>query len=153
MRFQADAGRPDGPPRRDPALWRWTLFAAAATVALCAALPWLQLRFALLFGEHLGPPGWHSQSGFTCLLTSLFVAVMALAETHTPSSRLAARPGSLLLVSVAAATLLVEWCEGPGSLRGMSATWTVWFYALSIGLPLLLGACALRWAAAHAARR
>lgn len=152
MRFRSDPQRPDDPPRRDPPLWRWTLFLAAATVAVCATLPWLQVRFSRLFGDHVGPPGWHSSTGFTCLMTSLFVTVMALAETHTPSSRVAVRPGSLLLVAVAALMLVPEWFAGPGSLRGVTASWTVWFYLLSLGLPLLLAACAQRWAVAATRR-
>jgi hypothetical protein len=153
MRFRPEPRRPEGAPRREGPLWRWILFAAATTVAVCATLPWLQVRFARLLGDHFGPPGWHSPTGFTCLLTALFVAVMALAETQSPSSRLAARPGSFLLVGVAAVTLLLDWYEGPGSLRGVTAAWTAWFYLSSVSLPLLLIACAQRWAVASPGQR
>jgi hypothetical protein len=152
MLFLPEPRRSGGPPSRDPAFWRWLLFAAAATVAVCATLPWIRIAFPRLFQEHFGPPAWHSSAGFTCLCTSLLVWVMALAETQTSSSRLNVRPGSLMLVVIASLTLLLEWLAGPGSLGGVSARWTGWFYVACAGLPLLLTACVCRCVALRARR-
>jgi hypothetical protein len=107
--------------------------------------PWLRVEFDRLFGHHFGPPGWHSQAGFTCLCTSALVAIMALAESPTHASRDAVRPGSLLLVVIAAVVIACEWLGGPGELRGVSARWTWAFYAALTGATALTAACTLRW--------
>jgi hypothetical protein len=143
---------PDPPPRR-PApsgqapFWRWLLFASAAAAAIGCTLPWVRVRFEGLFGSHLGPPGWHNPAGFTCLCTAALVTVMALAESGSPASQRAARPGSLLLVAISTLTVGLQWCAGPGLLRGVSAMWTACFYLVVASLPLLLAACARRWLA------
>lgn len=106
--------------------------------------PWTVVAFERLWGAHSGPPGWQSSAGFTCLWTSLLVAVMTLAETSTPSSRQAVRPASLLLSVIALSTLLGTALAGPGLLRGVSATWTWCFYVTCVSLPLLALACTCR---------
>ncbi|HEX5050180.1 MAG TPA: hypothetical protein VFZ65_00280 [Planctomycetota bacterium] len=147
MHFLPDPDPPAATPAAEPPFWRWLLFASAAAAAFGATLPWIRVQFERLFGEHQGPPGWHSSAGFTCLCTSLLVVVMALGETGSTRSRQAVRPGSLMLVGVAALALLFEWWNGPGMLRGVSARWTGWFYLACTGLPVLLATCAVRWAA------
>jgi hypothetical protein len=124
------------------------LFGSATAAAAVSMLPWIRVRFESLFGSHLGPPGWHSSAGFTCLCTSALVAVMAMAESGTPLSQRAVRPGSLMLVGISTLVLACEWTAGPGHLRGVSAAWTGWFYVLLASLPILLAACTLRWLAA-----
>lgn len=150
MQFQTTPPRLGPPPTNDHPAWRWLLFASAAAAASCSMLPWIRVRFESLFGSHLGPPGWHSSAGFTCLCTSALVAVMALAESGTPTSQRAVRPGSLMLVAITALVLGCEWTAGPGHVRGVSAAWTGWFYLLLVSVPLLLTACTLRWLAADA---
>ncbi|MEO6598035.1 MAG: hypothetical protein ABIP94_25100 [Planctomycetota bacterium] len=147
MRFLPDPERPVPAPEAERPVWLWMLFASAATAAFGATLPWLRVKFELLFGEHMGPPGWHSSAGFTCLFTCLMVAVMALGETGSATTRQAVRPGSLFLVTVACLALALEWWNGPGTLRGVSAQRTLWFYLACIGVPVLLATCAVRWAA------
>ncbi|MBX3463036.1 MAG: hypothetical protein KF830_07685 [Planctomycetes bacterium] len=135
-------------PRRDEPVWRWLLFASAVAAALGSTLPWVRVRFATLFGDVEGPPGWHSSAGFTCLCSSALVLVMALAESGSPASRLAVRPGSLLLAAITALAVGLEWQAGPGLLRGVSARWTACFYLVVASLPLLVAACGRRWLAA-----
>ncbi len=120
------------------------LFVSAGIAAFAATRPWTRVQFERLFGEHLGPPGWQSTAGFTCLCTSALVAVMALAESNTRSARAAVRPASLLLCSLASAVLLWRWASGPGWLRGVSACWTWAFWLGLVAVPALLAACALR---------
>lgn len=108
--------------------------------------PWLQVRFAQLHDVRhpLGPPAWQSTVGFTCLCTAALVAVMTLGETRTPATQGAVRPASLLLVSVALLSLLVDWQRGPQDLRGVSGAWTWAFYAALVCLPALWIACWMR---------
>lgn len=131
-------------------MWGWLLFASAAAAAACSLLPWIRVRFESLFGSHQGPPGWHTQAGFTCLCTSALVVVMAMAENGTPTSQRAVRPGSLMLVGITTLVLAIEWNDGPGHLRGVTAAWTGWFYVLLATVPLLLTACTRRWLLASA---
>ncbi len=148
MLFLSPARRPGPQPKPDPAFWRWLLFGSAAAAALCSMQPWVRVRFEALFDGHVGPPGWHSSAGFTCLCTSALVTVMAIAESGTPASQHAVRPGSLMLVALTTLVLGFQWCGGPGMLRGVSAHWTVWFYLLLASVPVLLTTCMLRWLAA-----
>lgn len=145
MQFAADPSPPPERPPRDGRGWQLLLFASAAATVLATRWPWVRVKFERLFGNYSGPPAWQSTVGFTCLCTSLMVAVMALAESGTPSSRNAVRPGSLLLACVALMTLVASVLQGPGELRSVSATWTEWFYLAAIGLPLLFAACLQRW--------
>lgn len=135
------------PAGRDHAAWRRVLLVSAALAAFATTRPWVQVQFERLFGMHSGPPGWQSSAGFTCLCSSLLVAIMALAETSSRTTQQAARPASLLLVGISALSLLLEWWDGPGLVRGVSATWTYAFWLLLASLPALLAACAFRWAA------
>lgn len=120
------------------------LFVSAAVVTICTMRPWTMVEFERLWGQLSGPPGWQSSAGFTCLSTSMLVAVMALAETSTPSSRQAVRPASLLLSLIALASMIGSLATGPGMLRGVSATWTLFYYAACAGLAALVVACAHR---------
>lgn len=139
--------RPDLPPPapRDRAVWRWLLLGSAAAALLCALQPWIRVRFDRLFGLAFGPPGWHGTAGFTCLGTSALVIVLALAESGSRSAREATRPGSLLLVAITVVVVAVEWRQGPGTLGGVSASWTVPFHLLLLSLPALLTASVVRW--------
>lgn len=123
------------------------LYASAVGAWLAAMRPWTQIRFALLHdvrGSTLGPPAWQSTVGFTCLCTAALVAVMTLGETRTPATQSAVRPASLVLVSVALLSLLVDWQRGPEDLRGVSAAWTWAFYAALACVPALWLACWMR---------
>lgn len=156
MQFLPDPAPPDPPPSRERRLWTFVLFAAAAATALATRWPWLRVKFEQLFATQghahgLGPPGWQSTAGFTCLCTSLLVAVMALAESGSPTSRQAVRPGSLLVAIIALLTLLFEGLQGPGTLRGVTAAWTGWYYVACVSLPILAGTCLLRWSATRSA--
>jgi len=150
MQFQATPPRPGPAPHGDHPSWLWLLFGSAAAAAICSMLPWIRVRFVGLWGDHVGPPGWHNSAGFTCLCTTALVTVMALAESGTPSSQSAVRPGSLLLVAITTLVLGLEWSGGPGSMRGVTASWTTWFYLLLASVPVLLTVCALRWLATAA---
>ena len=140
---------PNRPPPGDRRWWLPVLFASAIVGAAVTRWPWIQVKFERLFGGHVGPPGWQTTAGFTCLCTSALVAVLALAETRTPSSKQAVRPGSVMLVSLATLALLFDVLSGPGTLRGVSAEWTIQFYIACFALPLLLISCLLRWRAMH----
>lgn len=149
MRFLPDPAPPDPLPRRERRLLTFVLFAAALGTALATRWPWLRVKFERLFTAHgpqgLGPPGWQSTTGFTCLCASLLIAVMALAETGSSTSRQAVRPGSLLVAAIALLTLLFDGLQGPGSLRGVTAAWTGWYYLACVAVLLLAVACLLRW--------
>jgi hypothetical protein len=140
------------PPRGEPQPWRGFLFASAAVAALATAWPWVRVEFERLFGAFAGPPGWRSSAGFTCLCTCALVALMAIAETQARSTHHAARPASLLLVAVCAAAIALEWWDGPGTLGGVSATWTWAFWMVAASVPVLLAVCFARWAALPRAR-
>lgn len=111
--------------------------------------PWLQVQFARLFGDHVGPPGWQSSTGFTCLMTSLLVAVLSCVETESLSTQRAARPAGVLLVAIATVAVVLEWLQGPSLLRGVSAQWTWAFWAVLVALPVLLLACFRRYSLVH----
>ena len=125
--------------------WRWLLLATASLGVLCSVSPWIRVRFSRLWGDHDGPPGWESSAGFTCLCSCALLVMLVFVETDTNSSRLAARPASLLLAALATLAIAFEWYAGPGTLRGVSASWTAWFYLLLAGIPLLCLSSARRW--------
>jgi len=127
--------------------WAWLVLGAAASSALAARGPWLEVRFDRLFGAVSAPPAWHSTVGFTCLCSSLLVLVLTLVESNTPTARQAVRPGSLMVVAIALGSLGFWACGGPGLLRGVSARWTFWFYLAAVCLPLLFLGCLRRWLA------
>ena len=140
----APTPQPPRPPQPAGARWRRALLASAAVSAFATTQPWIAVRFASLFGAHVGPPGWQSSAGFTCLCTCLLVAMMALAETRAKSTQEAARPASVLLVALTVLALAYEWRGGPGTLRGVTATWTKAWWLLAASLPALLAACLVR---------
>ena len=146
MRFLPEPDPPESSPGREAPVWVIVLFASAVVTSLATRWPWIQVKFERLFGSHSGPPAWQSTVGFTCLSTSLMVAVMALAESGTPSSRHAVRPGSLLLAVLALATLVASGFAGPGTFGNVSAAWTPWFYVACVSLPVLSFVCLRRWA-------
>ncbi|MBM4060768.1 MAG: hypothetical protein FJ265_06700 [Planctomycetes bacterium] len=146
MRFLGDPEPMPAAPPRERRLWVLVLLASALATAVATRWPWVRVKFERLFQAHLGPPGWQSTVGFTCLSTSLFVAVMALVETTSPGSKHAVRPGSLMLCCIALAMLGFAVLEGPGDLGGVSAAWTPWFYVACVGLPVLCLVCLRRWA-------
>ncbi len=142
--IQAPArGRFDAPHRRRS--WRTVLLIAAATGVAAATQPWLRVRFDRLFGDHVGPPGWRANAGFTCLCTCALIGVLALSETRTRRSQQAVRPACLLLACVMFAVLLQSHVVGPGTLRGVTATWTGCAYAALAAGAGLLAACAARF--------
>lgn len=132
--------RPPPPGRR----WHRLLLASAAAAAFATTQPWIAVRFEQLFGAHFGPPGWQSSAGFTCMCTCLLVAMMAIAETRTHATQEATRPASALLVLLCLLALAYEWRGGPGTLRGVTARWTLAFWLLAASVPTLLVACLLR---------
>jgi hypothetical protein len=147
------ASPPPPRPQRDPGLRLGFLLLCAGVAALATRWPWSCVRFERLFGAHFGPPGWQSSAGFTCLMTSLMVGALALAESGSPSSRRAVRPGSLLLAAVACAALAATAWRGPGSLGGVTAAWTIWFFVGAIGMVALFVLCMRRWVALRALPR
>ena len=150
----AFAPQPDPvpPPQRRQLSWKALLLVSAAAAAVATAQPWVQVGFVRLFGSLAGPPGWQSSAGFTCLCTAALVALMALAETPAAATQHAVRPASALLAALSAAALALEWWDGPGTLRGVSATWTWAFWLVAASVPVLLAACFARWAALPRAR-
>ena len=130
--------------RPDAGGWSWLLFASAALAVFAATRPWLQVRFESLFGAHLGPPGWQSSAGFTCLCSSALIGVLALTETQSTTTREAVRPASLLLATLCGLVLLLQWWQGPGHLRGVSARWTWAFWLALVGVPVLWATCVAR---------
>jgi hypothetical protein len=130
--------------------WTALLLASGTIVAIATMRPWVKVQFERLFGAHDGPPGWQSSAGFTCLCASALVIVMTLAETPARTSHAAVRPASLLLVAVSALTLTFEWLDGPGLLRGVTATWTWAFWIVAIAMAGLLFACIRRAAGVRA---
>jgi hypothetical protein len=149
MRFLPDPDPPAPQPGKEAPIWAIVLFASAVITGLATRWPWICVKFERLFGSHSGPPAWQSTVGFTCLCTSLMVAVMALAESGTPASRQAVRPGSLLLALLALATLVAAGFAGPGNVGNVSGAWTSWFYVACTSLPVLAFVCLRRWVVLH----
>lgn len=143
MHFRSE---PTPPPRGLPPdrRRRTLLLAAIALVVLACLRPWSWVSFAALLPDVLGPVGWRTPAGFTCVLCHLLVAMLTLLEPGP--ARAAARDGSLLLVSAAALVLAHRWLLGPGELRGLEASWTLAFYATAsfVLLALWLSAGQLR---------
>ena len=144
MQF-AESGSSSFGARRESGFWRGVIYVAAAVGALAAIQPWIRVRFVRLFGEVFGPPAWQSSVGFTCLCTCALVAVMALAETQTRTAQKAVRPASLMLAVVMSLALALHVLKGPGSLRGVTATWTVSMYFGLAGAGAVLLACVMRF--------
>lgn len=138
--------------RADRPYWRPLLYVSAAAAALATRWPWTQVRFTRMFDHVFGPPGWQSSAGFTCLCASMMATVMALVETSSQRTRDAVRPGSLMLVAIALLAMLAEFFGGPGTLRGVTASWTPPFYVACVALPLLTMVCGARFAALRARR-
>jgi hypothetical protein len=127
------------------------LLAASTATFIAATRPWTRVEFTTLFGETFGPPAWQSTSaGFTCLCTSALLAVMALIETRTRTTRQAVRPASLMLATIMVLAIALYLGRGPGTLRGVTATWTQSLYFGTVTSILVLVACAARFAAMHA---
>ncbi|MEC8251847.1 MAG: hypothetical protein VX044_01450 [Planctomycetota bacterium] len=143
LAFTRPSERRFGPLSEQPQ-WRGTLLVAAATGAVAATRPWVEVKFHRLFGEELGPPAWQSTAGFTCLCTCALIGVMALAETHSRASRQATRPASALLASVMALVLLLRAVDGPGMLRGVSGEWTPSSFVAAGASALMLAVCLAR---------
>ena len=138
---------PHGSSAKERPFWRYALFVAAAATVVAATRPWTCVEVVSLFGEYFAPPAWKSTTaGFTCLSTSALLAVMALAETHTQTTRQAVRPASLLLAAVMALAVIMHVARGPGMLRGVSATWTLSLYIGTTTTLVVLAACAARFA-------
>lgn len=145
---------PHGSPRRERPFWRRLLFVAAAATVIAATRPWIRVEFTTLFGEVFGPPAWqNTTAGFTCLCTSALLAVMALIETRTTTTREAVRPASLLLAAVMTLSVVLYISRGPGMLRGVSAMWTLSLYIGTATSFLVLAACAVRFAATQPQRK
>lgn len=153
MMWFAEPRQPEPARRREPAFWRQLLFVAAITAVVAATRPWIQVAFVSLFGDVAGPPAWQeSTAGFTCLCTSALIAVMALVETQTRSAREAVRPASLLLATIMTLALVLHLLRGPGTIRGVTATWSMALYVGSAAAFALLAACASRFAAMKTGR-
>lgn len=132
LRAEPTPPPPPPPPRPAPSdrRGRWLLLLLALSVGLACSLPWASVSFAALMPEVLGPAGWRTPAGFTCILCHLLVAMLTLLD-HGPA-RAAVRDGSLLLVSAAALVLGYRWLLGPGELRGLLAAWTAAFYGTAL---------------------
>lgn len=144
MRFHPG---PEPLPERaaEPPAWRWLLIASALVAIGCSVTPWVCVQFSRLWGAHSGPPGWQSSAGFTCFFSCALLVMLTLVETEAVTTQHAVRPGSLLLAALTTLVVTFEWWDGPGQLRGVSAMWTAWFYAVLVCMPFLLFACSRRW--------
>lgn len=131
-------------PSQDSPRWRGLLLLSAAAGVIATMQPWVRVRFERLFGEHDGPPGWQSSAGFTCLCTCALVVVMTLAETSTRSAQQAVRPASTLLVAISTLAVVFEMWQGPGHIRGVTAIWTMSFWAAGVAITALFVACVAR---------
>lgn len=146
MRYLPTPPPPDPVPFREHRLWTGLLLGSAAVTVLATRWPWLRVKFERLFQDGGAPAAWQSTAGFTCLASSLMIAVMALVESGSETSRQAVRPGSLMLAGIALLTLAATLVAGPGELRGVTATWTPWFYVACGSLPILTMVCLRRYA-------
>ncbi|MCR9244008.1 MAG: hypothetical protein NXI31_03180 [bacterium] len=133
------------PLRPEPPAWLWALCASAAVLVLATRWPWTEVAFQRLFSAATGPPGWQSTAGFTCACAGAFAVILALVETQSKASKQAARPGSLMIVAIAALMLAFDVIRGPGMLRGVSAAWTFWFWLACAAVPVLLTVVVVRW--------
>jgi hypothetical protein len=133
------------PHRRESLAWFRVLVVAGLASALLTRWPWTRVAFERLFGAHDGPPAFHSTAGFTCLCASLLIVVVALAETGAPRAREAARAGSATLAGLALLVLAFRVAAGPGSVRGVSASWTPWLFAACASVAAMACACAYRY--------
>jgi hypothetical protein len=115
------------PDRRQ--LGRLLLLACAATAAT-TAWPWLQAGL----GVHLGEPGWRTRTGFTCLLTCVLLGLLTVIETGSGTAREAVRPASAFVALVMAVVVVADIVDGPGTVRGLAASWTAWFWAAVTGV-------------------
>jgi hypothetical protein len=135
-------------PQREKAFWRRLLFIASAVTAIAATRPWTRVEFTTLFGEIFGPAAWQgTTAGFTCLCTSALLAVMTLIETRTRTTQKAVRPASLMLATIMVLSMVLHLGRGPGTLRGVTATWTLSLYLSTAASAVVLAACAARFAA------
>lgn len=143
MRFRTE---PPPPPRGLPPdrRRRRLLLVAIGLVVLACTRPWSWVSFAALLPDVLGPVGWRTPAGFTCILCHLLVALLTMLDPGP--ARAAVRDGSLLLVTAAALVLAHRWLLGPGELRGLEASWTIAFYGTAsfVLLALWLSAGQLR---------
>ena len=122
------------------------LVACCAVTVVTAAFPWTQIQVTSLWGELQGPIGARTNTGFTCLMTSLLTALLVLSEGRSAPAREAVRSACIVLMGVAALALLWRAWQGPGLLRGGSATHSSWFFAaaVAVGLAVLCSRLRLR---------
>lgn len=105
------------------------LLLCCTTVALASLFPWIQIAFASLWGPGSGPRAIETTTGLTCLLACVLTALLSSSEGRTEASRDAARAGSMVLMSAALFLIGRSLWAGPGMLRGVSASYSNWFYA------------------------
>ncbi|MFK7740157.1 MAG: hypothetical protein AB8H80_07520 [Planctomycetota bacterium] len=140
----ATPGSREFAPRSESPLWRNVLFVAAVVGGLAATQPWVRVEFVRLFGELFGPPAWKGTAGFTLLCTCALLAVMSLIETKSREAKQAVRPASALLAVVMFVSLVLHAARGPGTLRNVTASWTVSFYFGSLAAAVVVIACIAR---------
>lgn len=136
-----------GPPRRDS-----SGFVPAATalvvcclgVAVATAFPWTRVAFERLWGEHAGPLGWQTTTGFTCLTTCLLTAIMAGSEGKSPHNRHAARTAGVMLMLIATIAVIGRLLQGPESIRGVSGAHTGWFLLAAVLVTSAAVTCGVR---------
>lgn len=134
--------------RRENPFWRVLLILAAIATVVAATQPWTQVKFVIQFGEVYAQPAWQATTaGFTCLCTPALIAVITLIETRTRTAREAVRPASMILAVIMSLSLAIHILRGPGTLRGVGATWTLSLFLAAASCGTLLIACAIRLSA------
>jgi hypothetical protein len=126
-------------PREHRWLARLLLIACASTAA-ATAWTWLQPELLAVAGE----PGWRTQSGFTCLATCLLLALLTVIDTGNSTAREAVRHACAFVALVTAGVVAADIVDGPGTVRGIAASWTVWFWAAVAGVAAVSGVCCWR---------
>ena len=144
MNFAPSREPPREPaPASAPQLAR-LLIACCALTVLATAFPWIRARFASMWGDFAGPVGAHTNAGFTCVTTCLLTGLLVLAEGRTRPAREAVRTATMLLMAVAGLVLAWRLWEGPGTLAGVAAAHTGWFFVASVSVAAGIIACRLR---------
>ncbi len=119
------------------------LLGACALLVVAAAFPWTRIQATSLWGEVELPPAARTTTGFTCVTTALLTALIVLAEGTSQDARQAVRSASLMLMGLSLATLAWRLIDGPGLIRGVSASHTGWFFLALFAA--VLGALAARF--------
>lgn len=105
------------------------LLLCCTIVALASLFPWIQIAFVTLWGAGSGPRAIETTTGLTCLLACAMTALLTSSEGRTESAREAAGAGCLVLMSAALLLIGRSLWMGPGMFRGVTASYSNWFYA------------------------